>query len=91
MPLLQRSVFNYKGTKSTRTTNTIHLCATLLQGVKASSAFALPKPRVVADAVCGAPAQALAAAEEQKLAEQTGEDGKHLDSASDWEVRQQKN
>ncbi|KAL3141472.1 hypothetical protein ABBQ32_005034 [Trebouxia sp. C0010 RCD-2024] len=55
------------------------------KGVKASSAFALPKPRVVADAICGAPAQALAAAEEQKLAEQEDADGKHQDSASDWE------
>lgn len=56
--------------------------------MKASGAFALPKPRAVADAVCGAPAQAQAAAEEQKLAQHNDPDGKHLDSASDWEVCQ---
>ena len=56
--------------------------------MKASSVLALPKPRVVADAICGAPAQALAAAEEQKLAEQENADDNHLDSASNWEVCQ---
>ena len=56
-----------------------------LQGVKASSAFPLPKPRAVADAVCGAPAQAQAAVEEQKLAQKEEDEG--LASASDWEVR----
>ena len=39
----------------------------------------------MAEAVCGAPAQAQAAAEEQKLAQKDEEEG--LSSASDWEVR----
>ena len=60
-----------------------------LQGVKASNAFPLPKLRVVADAVCGAPAQALATTEEQKLAHQTDATDEQLQSASDWEVCQQ--
>ena len=57
-----------------------------MQGVKASGGFPLPKPRAVADAVCGAPAQAQAAAEEQKLA-QKDEDNGDIASASEWEVR----
>ena len=63
--------------------------ALALQGVQVSNAFHLPKPRIVADAICGAPAQALAAAEEQKLANQKDAADEQLDSASDWEVCQQ--
>lgn len=61
----------------------------VLQGVKVSNAFPLPKPRIVADAICGAPAQALAAAEEQKVAHQKDAADEQLDSLSDWEVCQQ--
>lgn len=71
------------------TGNTVQMWhALVLQGVKSSNAFPLPKARVVADAVCGAPAQALAAAEEQKLAHQKDAANEQLDSASDWEVCQ---
>lgn len=59
-----------------------------LQGVKSSDAFPVPKPHAAADAICGAPAQALAAAEEQKRADQKDADGEQLESASDWEVCQ---
>ena len=59
-----------------------------LQGVKPSNAFPAQKPHAAADAVCGAPAQALAAAEEQKRADHKDAAGEQLESASDWEVRQ---
>ena len=59
-----------------------------LQGVKPSNAFPAPKPHAAADAICGAPAQALAAAEEQKRADHKDAAGEQLESASDWEVRQ---
>ncbi|KAL0038560.1 hypothetical protein WJX77_010735 [Trebouxia sp. C0004] len=52
---------------------------------KTSAAFPLPKPRAVAEAVCGAPAQGQAAAAEQKAAQQNDEENADLASASDWE------
>ena len=59
-----------------------------LQGTTAKSpgAFPLPKPRTVAEAVCGAPAQGQAAAAEQKAAQQNDEEDADVASASDWEV-----
>lgn len=57
-----------------------------LQGTKSSGAFPLPKPRAVAEAICGAPAQVQAAAAEQKAAYQNDEASADSASASDWEV-----
>lgn len=59
-----------------------------MQGTKAKNpgAFPLPKPRAVAEAICGAPAQAQAAAAEHKAAQQKDEEETGLASASDWEV-----
>lgn len=58
----------------------------VLQGVKPSNAFLVLNAHAAADAVCGAPAQALAAAVEKKRAHQKDSAGKQLNSASDWEV-----
>ena len=58
----------------------------VLQGIKPSIAFSVLNPHAAADAVCGAPAQALAAAEEPKHAHLKDAAGTQLDSASDREV-----
>lgn len=66
---------------------TIHQWHTIvLQGVKPSNASSVSNPHGAADAVYGAPAQALADAEEQKCAYQKDVAGTQLNSASDRKV-----